>query len=186
MSQVSIANRALAYIGANKITSLSEGTQEANAISNVYSDSLRSILSEAPWVFALKRSLLNKVQITPSWGRGNYFSVPADMVRIFGTMTGDEWRQEGKYIFSDTDQFGIIYTYKETDDAVYSPSFVDAFAVRLAADVAYDLTNASSKQMELIQYYKSEMLPIARSINAQSRSAKPVKDDLWVNAILRG
>lgn len=186
MSQVSIANRALAYIGANKITSLSEGTQEANAISNVYGDSLRSILSEAPWVFALKRSLLNKVQTNPAWGHDNYFAVPADMVRIFGTMTENEWRQEGKYILSDTDQFGIIYTYKETDDAVYSPSFVDAFAVRLAADVAFDLTNSSSKQMELIQYYKSEMLPIARSINAQSRSAKPVKDDLWVNAILRG
>lgn len=186
MSQVSIANRALAYIGANKITSLNDGTEEAKAVSNVYSDSLRSILAEAPWVFALKRSLLNKVQITPPWGTGHYFAVPADMVRIFGTMTNSEWKQEGKYILSDTDQFGIIYTYKETDDALYSPSFVDAFAVRLAADVAYDLTNSSSKQMELIQYYKSEMLPVARSINAQSRSAAKVRDSLWVDAILRG
>ena len=83
MSQVSIANRALAYIGANKITSLSEGTQEANAISNVYGDSLRSILSEAPWVFALKRSLLNKVQLTPSWGRGNYFA------KVFGEQSNE-------------------------------------------------------------------------------------------------
>ena len=95
MSQVSIANRALSYIGANKITNLEDSTQEARAVSNVYDDSLRSILEEAPWVFALKRKLLNKVEETPAWGNGNYFALPSECVRIFEIMPQDaQWRRE--------------------------------------------------------------------------------------------
>lgn len=187
MSQVSIVNRALSYIGANKITNLEDSTQEARAVSNVYDDSLRSILEEAPWVFALKRKLLNKVEEAPAWGGGNYFVLPSECVRIFEIMPQDaQWRREGNLILANTDSFGILYTYVEKNDALYSPSFVDAFAVRLAADVAYDLTNSSSKQNELIQYYKAEMLPIAKSINAQNRSAPQVQDGEWVNAIIHG
>ena len=46
MSKVSNANRALALVGANKITNLSDETEEAKAINNMYEESLRSILSE--------------------------------------------------------------------------------------------------------------------------------------------
>ena len=65
MSQVSIVNRALALLGANKIVNMSDNTEEAKAASNVYDDSLKSILAECPWSFALKRANLNRITTDP-------------------------------------------------------------------------------------------------------------------------
>ena len=184
MSQVSIANRALALVGANKITSLSDGTEEAKAVSNMYEGSLRSILSEACWGFALKRDKLNMLTIKPAWGKGNYFQLPSDYVRVFGVMDDNvKWRIEGDRILADSDDFGILYTYMMRDDALYMPSFVDALACRLAFDICFDLTNSSSKQEELINLYRGEYLPIAKSENARDKNIDFIKDDAWVNAV---
>ena len=59
MSKVSIANRALALLGENKITNLNDETQAARSIKNMYQDSLKSILAECCWNFACKRAMLN-------------------------------------------------------------------------------------------------------------------------------
>lgn len=184
MSQVSIANRALALIGANKITSLSDGTEEAKAISNMYEGSLRSILSEACWGFALKRENLNRLNVKPAWGTGNYFQLPSDYVRVFGVMNDRvKWRIEGDKILADSDEFGILYTYLMMNDAFYTPAFVDAFACRLAFDICFDLTNSSAKQEELINLYRGEYLPVAKSENARDKNVDQVRDDAWVNAV---
>ena len=74
MSDVSIVNRALALIGANKITSLSDETLEAQSANNMYEGSLKSILSECCWGFAKKRAWLNMLTIKPAFGGGNYFN----------------------------------------------------------------------------------------------------------------
>ena len=184
MSQVSIVNRALALLGANKIVSLSDNTEEAKAAKNVYNDSLRSILAECPWSFALKRAKLNMITTPPTWGGGNYFEKPSDCVRIFKSDV-DDLKIEGRYVKSNSSSVGILYTYLCDDPTLYSPSFVDALSYRLAHDMCFDLTNVSAKQMELINLYESHFLPIAKSKNAKEQAPDEVKDDYWVNS-LRG
>lgn len=185
MSKVSIANRALALLGANKITNLSDETLEAKAINNMYRGSLKSILSECCWNFATKRAQLNRTATSPAWGGGNYFQLPADVIRIFET-TAFEWDIEGDKLRTNEKGVGIKYTYLNEDDSRYSPQFVDAFACRLAYDVCYDLTNNSSKQDALLNLYHGQYLPIAKSANARDKSAPQAKDDHWVNAVLCG
>jgi len=182
MSQVSIVNRALALLGANKIVNMSDNTEEAKAASNVYDDSLKSILAECPWSFALKRANLNRITTDPVWGGGNYFQKPSDCVRIFDSNV-DDLKIEGQYIKSNSSSVSVLYTYLCTDPSFYSPSFIDAFTYRLAHDMCFDLTNIASKQMELLNLYESHFLPIAKSKNAKEQSSDQVKDDYWVNSI---
>jgi len=184
MSKVSIVNRALALLGANKIVNLSDNTEEAKSANNMYDGSLRSILAECPWNFALKRANLNMITTTPEWGGGNYFQKPADCVRIFDSNV-DDLKIEGQYVKSNSKSVGILYTYLCTNTDLYSPSFIDAFSYRLAHDMCFDLTNVASKQAELIQLYESHFLPIAKSKNAKEQAPDKIKDDLWVNS-LRG
>lgn len=187
MSKVSIVNKALRHLGANKITSLSDGSFEAQCASNAYEDSLRSILSECCWKFATQRTMLNKLDIDPAWnenGMSNYFQLPADLIEIFGVK--DEtaiWTREGDKIISNTNSFGIKYVYYCDDTAKYTPAFIDAFACLLAATMCYDITNSNDKTMTLLGLYKGEFLPIAKSKNAKEASAPQVKDDYWVNSV---
>lgn len=184
MSKVSIANRALAFLGENKITSLTDETQAARSINNMYQDSLKSILSECCWNFARKRAMLNMTTEKPAWGGGNYFQLPSDVIRIFQTTA--DFEIEGDKLLSNASSVGILYTYLNEDDSRYSPHFVDAFACRLAHDISFDLTNQSSKQENLLKLYYGHFLPIAKSANAKERTPPAIKDDQWVNAIYGG
>ncbi|MBO6305467.1 MAG: hypothetical protein J6M62_10390 [Selenomonadaceae bacterium] len=185
MSRVSIVNKAIAFIGDNRITDLSDDTMTAKAFNNIYVDSLKSILSECCWNFAKKRVVLNRLTETPAWGGGNYFQLPADVVRIFET-TAHKWKIEGNYILTPESSVGILYTYLCEDDNKYPPRFVDALACRLAADVCFELTNNSSKQAELMNLYEGHYLPVAKSMNARDGSPDEIKDDAWVNAVYDG
>lgn len=181
MSKVSNANRALALVGANKIVGLDDGTMEAKAINNMYDDSLKSILSECCWNFAKKRKMLNLVTEEPVWGKGNYFQLPADCVRIFDATC--DYDIEGDFVLAQSKEIGILYTSSSVDDNRFTPAFRDAFCCRLAYDVSYDLTNSTSKQDELLELYHGHLLPIAKSMNARDSSQKYVKDDAWVKAL---
>lgn len=184
MSKVSIVNRALSMLGANRITNLSDETPEAAAANTIFDGSLRSILSEACWVFATKREMLNMLTVKPAFGGGNYFQKPNDCIRIFDVSDRRiRWRVEGNMILAESDSFGILYTYPEQNDALYSPSFVEAFACLLAADMCFDLTNSASRYQELISLYKGEFLPVAKTENSRSRTPDEVRDDAWRNAV---
>lgn len=184
MSQVSIANRALSLLGANKIANIADETPEASAVQTVWDGALRSILSEACWGFASKRQMLNRLTVKPAFGKGNYFQRPNDCIRIFDVSDRNvKWRVEGDKILAESEAFGILYTYLEQNDAVYFPAFVDAFACKLAAEMCFELTNSASRYQELIGLYKGEFLPVAKTENSRSRTPDEIKDDLWRNAV---
>lgn len=188
MSKVQIVNKALTYLGANRITSLSDETLEAQSASNMYEDSLRSILSECCWKFATKRVLLNKLNEEPAYienGMAHYFQLPSDLVEIFGVMNDEAvWDREAKKIISNQSEFGIKYVYFCDDTTLYPSYFVDAFAIKLAADMCYELTNSEAKTEALLELYKGEFLPLARTKNAREASSPQIKDGHWVTSVV--
>jgi hypothetical protein len=58
MERVDIANLALGMIGAKRITALSDSTEEARVINNVYDTIRDKVLCEHAWTFAQKRAAL--------------------------------------------------------------------------------------------------------------------------------
>jgi hypothetical protein len=184
MSQTSIVNRALTYLGATRITSLSDDTTEAKCASSIYDDSLKSILGESLWGFATKRATLNMLAENPVWGDGHYFQIPADCVHIFGYNENIPHRIEGDRILANTESLGIIYTYLCTDTSKFPSWFVDAFVVKLAYDMCFELTNSDNRAGEFLQLYKTELLPLAKSKNAQDNTPYAITDDFWVKSTL--
>ena len=190
MSQTSIINKALSLLGATRITSLSDNSLEAQCAGNIYNDALRSILSECNWHFANKKTMLAKVDKEPAWvknGMKYYFQIPADLVVINDVANPNAvWEIEGDMILADNSTFGIEYTAFVADTSKYPAYFEDAFVCKLAADMCYELTNSNEKTMSLLELYKGEYLPLAKSKNARSGSAPQVTDDYWVNSVYGG
>lgn len=183
MSKVSIVNKALTLLGANRIVSLSDDTREAKAANAVYDQSLRSILSETCWSFATKKTLLNRLTEEPADHIGFYFQRPSDCVEIFET-SAYSWRPEGEKVWSLDNNLIVKYTYFCEDDSFYSAKFVDALACRLAADMCFDITNSASRTSELNSLYEGEYLPRALHQDAVHQGEVTVIDDDWVNAAL--
>jgi hypothetical protein len=140
-------------------------------------------LSEAPWVFALKRSLLALSADTLEWydtNEKNVYVKPNDMIRAFRSNDSDSrWRQHGDYIISDKSDLGLEYTYFLDQPSKYSTSFVEAFVDKLCSDIAFMVLNSKTVAESFLEKYEKVSLTKALAENAQIGSPMFMKDDLW-------
>jgi len=192
-TKTSISNRALSKNGARAVTNIdTDDTPESRVVLRFYDIALESILSETLWTFATKRVLLNATTDTIPFSTeletlSYCYQRPNDVIRIFGTNdTAAYWKEEADKILSDTSGLGIIYTYLNEDPALYTPSFVEAFSDKLAAEICFPLLNSVSKVKELLEVYEKISLPKAKSDNAQTGTPREVNDNYWLNARFGG
>lgn len=187
MSKLEIMNKALGMLGANQMITLDDKTLEAEAATKMYQPSLDSVLAETDWTFAIRRSLLNLSETKkPAWGEGNYFELPADMIKIVDVMNRHiPWRREGSFIFTPASEFGLVYVARCIDPSEYPSYFIDALSCKLAVEMCYLLTNSAEKTNILIDLYRGEYLPIAKTKNAREKSNPIVEDSYWVNSTFR-
>jgi hypothetical protein len=184
--KVTIVNRALSLLGSEPITALTDDTPEANIANRMYDEARRSILSEVLWNFATKRAVLNTVVGTPAWvldSVNHIFQLPSDIIRIFGISDRNAiWRIEQDKLISNVNEIGILYVFNLTDTTKFSSSFTDAFADKLAADMAYQVLNSNTEAKLLIEKYNGASLPKATSENSQEGTPDQILDDLWTTA----
>lgn len=184
MEKIDIINKALTLLGANSIVTEDDKTIEAETSKQLYDSSLCSILSEANWNFATKRILLSPADKKPAWGQGVYFELPADFIIL--CEKSEDCGVEGNYLLANTNSLGIKYISKCTNESLYPIYFIDAFVYKLASDMCYKITNSSEKAQNLLQIYKSELLPMAKNKNAREQSQKRLISDAWVIGAEKG
>jgi hypothetical protein len=186
MTKTEIINKALTLIGAAPIVNITDDTNNARIMNRVYDMSLRSILSECLWNFAVKRKLLQVSTDSVDWNEPGVtilYGRPSDVVRIFSTNSPKAvWYEEGDYILSDTAGLGLKYVYYLDTTSKYPPAFVDAFVDRLAADAAFMIINSATIAQSCLEKYSKISLPKARSQNAQTGTQQTMQDDAWTEA----
>lgn len=153
VSEVSIANQALGWLGANLITSLDDEQVEAQLIKANYDQLRDAVMEDHAWTFANARSVLTPTVEEPEFGTTQRFLIRPDTIRVlrvedsenaFGTL---RWSLEQRHIIANVEKIFVFYTTRITDPALFSPAYVQALAQRLAADLAIPLTE-SGKLME--------------------------------------
>lgn len=183
---VEICNSALVKIGAARITSLSDNTKEAKLCNQIYTPMLKEVLRAHPWNFAKKRATLSVDVTAPNWGYSARFAIPADCLRILKTQyPDDEWVQESGYILTNdyAADLKILYVMLVTDTTKFDANFDEAFATRLAHELAYPLVQSTELKARMWQEY-TEKLADTRSFNGQSAGNPPqqVYADEWLNS----
>ena len=160
-SKTAIINKALVLCGAATVTNITDGTPNANALSNVYQISLQSILSECKWNFATSRATLSVAatsSTTPAFfytGEKFVYALPGNIIRIFDVNPREAyWREESGQIISDTDNLGILYVYYDDNPDDYPSYFLDAFIDKLCSDIAYLIINSAGVAEAFIKKYK--------------------------------
>lgn len=181
-SQIEIINRALSFLGAKPITSLTDGSTEADVMSAVY-DGIRDVVMESrEWAFASARIELAKDVATPPYGFGSQFSLPSGVLRILDvrsdtkesrtTYNSLDWVREGDKIYCDAERAFCRYMKRITDTTLYPPSFQHALATRLAAETSITFTESSTVRKEMWALYAAALQEAASLDSLQGRSAK--------------
>ena len=121
------------------------------------------------WTFATVRAK-STVADRDAWDQRYVHPIPAtwlSVLRCYSNVEGDDssrwdpagsWSLEGRQVVS---EYSTIYMYgveRVTDTGIYSPTFVQALAARIAADAAIPLTENRLLQRELWILYNNKLL----------------------------
>ena len=189
-SSVEICNSALILIGAKTISSLSDGTKAANVCNAMYDPMRKEVLRAHPWNFAIAYVALADTGNTPvadHWT--NEFTIPTDVLRVLETnQTYDaDWElgynaSGNKVLWTNDDSVEIKYIKDITNTTRFDPAFDQTLAMRLAAQVAYSLTQSQSVQQNMYRLYL-QSIKDARFYDAQEHSFEEVLADEFTESI---
>jgi hypothetical protein len=190
-SQTAICNRALEFLGQAPIVSIDEDRPAAKALRRVYAETRRALLEDHPWNFAKKRTSIPASATAPEWGFTSGFPLPMDFLALVSIEDEPQFEIEADpsgsnwIVTSASAPLNILYIYDVTDTGRYPPTFVDAFASRLALDTCEDITNSNSKNEANATRHRNFLL-IAKSRNGKQRQATLLRPGSFLRSRLGG
>lgn len=187
-SQIEICNQALTKIGASRVISIDDDVKQARALKAIYNAKRDAELAAHPWTFAITRAQLPASVTAPAFGWARAFPLPADCLQVvevgenyvlYVSDTRALFQIEARSILCDeASPLNIRYVRRETNDGLFAPLFAEALACRLAAEIAEELTQSSSKREQAWKEHK-EAIRLAKRANAIEQPPQPLPDTPW-------
>lgn len=151
-SKTDVVNVALRFLGANRISSLTEGTKPANVMNDIY-DEVRKEMLRFPWNFGTKRQKLAQSTTVPTFEFDYAYPVPADWIYTISVHDNDAglstvlYREEEVNsqvaVVTSSDQVYMRFVYDVEDPNIMSAGFRRALSSALARDAAIALTSSN-------------------------------------------
>lgn len=189
-SKVSIANRALAKLGEDRILLLTDNSKAARTINQMYDDVVDAELRRHNWKFALKRSSLPALADAPAWGFAFQYPLPADFLKLvqvneFYARTNNQqalWSVEGSAILTNLSApLKVRYVWRVDNPGLYDPLFVEALACRIAMESCETLTQSETKFNRCADQYKAALSEALR-VDSISNPPDELPAGSWVDS----
>lgn len=195
-SQIDVINRALTKLGEDRLISLDDDVRAARSVAAVYDGLLDAELARNRWAFSVRRAILPALLEPPVWGYTRAFQLPDDCLQLiwidgaarsesiqdFIADSGGPFTLEGRQILTDLEApLRIRYVGRVSDPNLWEPVFVDAFAARLAYELAEDLTQSQQKRDLSWGEYKVAVGEAKRQ-SAIQQPPQSIPDDGWLQS----
>ncbi len=186
-SEVGIANAALQLIKSSKqITSITQGTKEANAVEVVYDELRDALLEMHVWNFATKRVKLARLTSTPAFGWDYSYQLPADNVRVISVHPSTNihatmpYQIEGATLSADAEDVYLRYVARIEDPNSMPATFRLALSKLLASRLAVTLAQSTSLSKEMYEQFIGEDMPSAKSADSVQEYVQMLPESGWV------
>ena len=158
-TDVSICNKALVFLGANKITSFSDASAAADACNILYKEVKASTLAMYSWTFTLGKATLAQETTSPTNEWTYQYALPNDMLSgvpravrastTAGSPLIKNWEigqssNGGTVLFSDETTITIDYQ-KDVNEGALPSYFITLLAYQLAWHLAETMTDQTTK-----------------------------------------
>lgn len=137
---------ALIRLGASTITSLTDGTTEANLCNSVFDIVARRAMMQGSWTTTIRRATLARTTNTPNFKYTYEYQLPVDpkclkVIGINETLAGNiEFDIESDKLLTDEASVKIEYIAELSDVETYGPYLTEVVELLLASYLAYPLT----------------------------------------------
>lgn len=196
VSSTDIANFALTRLGANRILSFSDATNEAIVMNLFYDTTRKMALESYGWSFALKRASLASSTTAPAFGFSNAYNLPADFLSLrqvseyyppywYDTIQNSEQQHyviENNQILTNLEApLKIFYVFNQEDTTRYSQAFVRYLSILLAYDACEEITQSNTKK-QLLEKEADQALKKAIAFDRMQKPPEPIADSSWIDS----
>ena len=189
-TDIDICARALVMIGAEPITSFSDGTTESKVASNLYTDTIKNLLSSYRWRFATKQSQLSRLAATPDARWESAYQIPSDSLAIHGIFINDKaikYDRYGDMVYCDATSTDVVYAdytfYDETatNPAIFFPPYF-IYTAELAMAAIFGFSVAQNTELSTVMEQKAaRQLAYARAMDSQQNTTKKLSTNRFAN-----
>lgn len=162
-SAIDICNLALSRLGAQRITSFSDDTIEAQECDAIYAMVTEDVQSMGPWMCQKFRVALPQVTAAPAFGFNFAYQLPVSplclrVLKFDNMKVGDsDFQIENNLLLTNNTFASILYMGLVTDEQAYDPYLKFTIVDFLAAQMAYKITGSIDTQQKLMQYAEQKM-----------------------------
>ncbi len=197
-TSITVVNNSLRLIGANTITSFSDGSKTSGIAENLYGFVKKHTLSMYPWKFAMKKVQLAEASGSPVNEWEKHYTMPSDSVSglpnaVFFSGQSNAPTQldfeiyEGKLLTNSATVY-IDYVYTITEDLMPT-YFISLLVYQLAWHLAEPLTDQTNKS----DYWRQQAIGtaadqgrggyfrVATTIDAQGQPPNVITDYVLTN-----
>lgn len=167
--QIEIINVALAGLGAQPISALDDGSNEALLAGIMWDAAVTEVLRAHPWNFATRRITLSPLSTQPDHGYNAAFVLPPDCLRLLA-VSADDYRLESRFLLANATTLQLEYIARIANPEEFDALFQSALSANLAMKLAYPLTQSGTQQQFQTQLY-ADYLRQARTCDALENPA---------------
>lgn len=189
MDAIEICNIALTRIGVAEIERMDEASEPARKCNSIYHFTRQNVLRKFPWNFATKRVQLALIdEDTPDFKYVYQYPADALALRLIynehfrGIPKNNQYRimnnGSGRKIYTNIEKAYIEYTADIKDASLFDAEFIEAFAWKLAAEIAFNLTGNMNITNQCVQAYNAYFIEAAGNDAAEDNFMDPVLDRL--------
>ena len=169
-SQVEICNMALLQLGAARINSISDNSDEARLCSAFYNQTVDLVSVDGKWPTTITRQDLSQTDNTPEFDFTYEYQLPTvpfclSVVSIDGDV---EYVIEGDKLLTDESTASIKYIARLTNPQAYGPHLTQAIVNKLTATLAYPISAQVGVQDRWVNYYDSQLPRLLASAMLQN------------------
>lgn len=183
-SQVDICNLALTRVGAATITSLTDGTREANLCNILYDEVAEEVMAEGAWSTCTFRATLNQTTNTPVYEYTYEYQLPTNP-RILKFLEVQDDRSlditydiEEDKLLTDEGSVKVKYIGFLEDPGSYGAYLKAAIVSRLSHELAYTITGSASVAEKMWQRYQVDLRKGLAQDGGNGSSVTIFSDDL--------
>lgn len=189
VSDTNIANRALRLLKARSITSLTDGSKNANVANDVFDEVRADLLRGHTWHFARRLLKLARLSTAPAFGFDYAYALPADWIRTVSFHDNDAGTGAVDYeeievadvgaLASSIEDAYLKYVYAVVDPNRMTADFRTALSYGLAVTMP-GISNISAAAWELLEKDAISKVNRAKSSDSLGSPAAQRPVGSWV------
>lgn len=200
-TKLKICNDALIMLGANELTSFSDGTDAAKICDRLYDNVRDQVLSAYPWTFSLKKVQLARLADAPNSEWSYAYQIPGDALgngikavrasEAVSAPLSTDWEIQGDQLLTDLAEVWCDYQYA-VPEYLMPTYFVLLLKNAVASEIALPITGTSTlaDRFELRTYGSASdnrrggMMRAAMNTDGIGQPAQAIADFPLINARL--